>query len=147
MDIISKYAETLNDLMYDNKLTAESLSKATGISKNRIYEWLTGKSKFMPSVTSLLIIADYFKCSLDYLTGIDGNNAPPSQKPRPSFSGWFRPAIERKGFTLYGLGKKSNIATQHFYKWINNERKPSLDSLLRISAALNCSLDYLVGRE
>ncbi|MCL2556772.1 MAG: helix-turn-helix domain-containing protein [Firmicutes bacterium] len=147
MDIISKFGERLGDFLFENEWTAEDLSKKIGSSKTRVYEWLSGKSKNTPTLTNLLKLANLFNCSLGYLIGIEDNNIEPSKRVRPAFSCWFRFVVKEKGFTLYSLGKKTNITTNHFYKWINGQREPSLDSLLRISEALDCSLDYLVGRE
>lgn len=44
---------------------AEGLSKSTGISSGNISDWKSGRSK--PGLESLLKIADYFDCSVDYL--------------------------------------------------------------------------------
>lgn len=44
---------------------AEGLSKSTGISSGNISDWKSGRSK--PGLESLLKIADYFECSVDYL--------------------------------------------------------------------------------
>lgn len=44
---------------------AEGLSKSTGISSGNISDWKSGRSK--PGLESLLKIADYFNCSVDYL--------------------------------------------------------------------------------
>lgn len=47
--------------------SAKELSKATGISQGNISDWLNGRSK--PSSDKLILIADYFDCSVDYLLG------------------------------------------------------------------------------
>lgn len=46
---------------------AEELSRNTGISSGNISDWKSGRSK--PGLESLLKIADYFNCSIDYLLG------------------------------------------------------------------------------
>lgn len=44
---------------------SEELSKNTGISSGNISDWKSGRSK--PGLNSLIKIADYFDCSVDYL--------------------------------------------------------------------------------
>ena len=44
---------------------SEGLSRNTGISSGNISDWKSGRSK--PGLESLLKIADYFECSVDYL--------------------------------------------------------------------------------
>ncbi len=44
---------------------AEGLSRKTGISSGNISDWKSGRSK--PGLDSLLKIAEYFNCSVDYL--------------------------------------------------------------------------------
>jgi len=146
MELVSKFAESLKDLMYDKQLTVEKLSNDIEMSGGGIYAWLTGKSKYLPSITSLLTLADYFNCSVDYLVGIEQINYPPKPKPHPNFSSWFRQAIEAKGYNLNKLQNATKIHTGNFYKWINNNGEPSLDSLVRIAKVLDCSIDYLLGR-
>lgn len=47
---------------------SEELSKNTGISSGNISDWKSGRSK--PGMESLIKIADYFECSVDYLLGL-----------------------------------------------------------------------------
>ncbi len=44
---------------------SEDLSRNTGISSGNISDWKSGRSK--PGLNSLIKIADYFDCSVDYL--------------------------------------------------------------------------------
>lgn len=47
---------------------SEDLSRNTGISSGNISDWKNGRSK--PGLNSLIKIADYFDCSVDYLLGL-----------------------------------------------------------------------------
>lgn len=46
---------------------ATGLSKATGISSGNICDWKSGRSK--PNAETLVKVANYFECSVDYLLG------------------------------------------------------------------------------
>lgn len=54
--------------------TAESkvkLSQATDIPLNKLNTWLDPDNKAIPKADSLVKIANYFECSVDYLLDID----------------------------------------------------------------------------
>ena len=147
MDLIAKFGERLKDLIFEHKLTAELLGKILNHNVHDIYHWKSGKGKYMPSVENLLKLADYFCCSVEFLLGLEEENRLPNPKLRPPFSDRFRRVAELKGFTLYKLGKATKMGTAQYYAWINKASEPSLDSLMRIAAVLDCSVDYLLGRE
>lgn len=53
-------------LLEDRGVAAE-ISKATGISSGNISDWKNGRSK--PNAETLIKVADYFSCSVDYILG------------------------------------------------------------------------------
>lgn len=46
---------------------ASRVSEATGISTGNISDWKNGRA--FPTATKLVVLADYFGCSIDYLLG------------------------------------------------------------------------------
>jgi len=147
MNNLSNFPERLSELMFDKQLSPDKLAVAINCNSRSIREWQSCNNKYFPSIENLIKLADYFQCSLEFLLGIEDENYLPNPKPTPPFAKRFRPAIEAKGFKIYSLYRATEISTGQMYKWINGQREPSLDSLLRIAAAIGCSLDYLVGRE
>lgn len=57
--------------LLEKRGASKKLSEATGISTGNISDWRTGKSK--PGAESLIKIADYLDCSVDYLLGRTDN--------------------------------------------------------------------------
>jgi len=49
------------------KISQEQLKRDLNVSSSVIYKWISGKSE--PSTTSLIRLACYFECSVDYLIG------------------------------------------------------------------------------
>lgn len=47
--------------------------------------------------------------------------------------------MTQKGWTIYGLGKRANVATSTLYNWRDNKSSPNIDMLRRICNALNVS--------
>ncbi len=67
--MLNKFAEKLEELMIENNLSQNQLSKETGISQPQIARWL-GK-KTTPNIDSVIILSRFFKCTCDYLLGIE----------------------------------------------------------------------------
>ena len=63
------FSNTFNKLLELNKTNINRVSNGTGIKTTNIYRWLNGLTK--PSTDSLIKLADYFGCSVDYLVGIE----------------------------------------------------------------------------
>ncbi len=63
-----KFPERLKDLMIELNLTQNKLSKEVSIPQPTIARWLADQCR--PSVDNLITLANYFKCSIDYLVGL-----------------------------------------------------------------------------
>ena len=64
---IISFAHILNQLMYFKKISAQNLSKETGISEGSISKYKNGEG--LPNTLELLRLAKRFKVSLSYLLG------------------------------------------------------------------------------
>lgn len=54
-------------------------------------------------------------------------------------------AREKNTMSVENMAKELNISFSSYYKYERNEREPNFDMLIRISAILNISIDYLLG--
>ena len=101
----------------------------------------------MPTITTLVKIADYFNCSTDYVLGIT-ENTNSSFKVCPPFSERLQYLIE---FYKYpspkSFRKDLNLSKSRFNEWLKGARVPSLDNIIKISEGLECSVDFVLGRE
>ncbi len=66
---MNKFGERLKELREEKGLTQEELAEAIGYSDVSIYYWETGKR--LPYLDTAIVIAQFFKVSLDYLAGIE----------------------------------------------------------------------------
>ena len=64
----NKFAERLNNLLYENNITKYRLAKETGISKSVITDYCSGKVE--PTADVIITVAKYFDVSADYLLGL-----------------------------------------------------------------------------
>ena len=60
---LSNLFQRMNEL----NITSKKLSDSTGISTGNIGDWKYGRSK--PGAESLISLAEYLDCSIDYLVG------------------------------------------------------------------------------
>ncbi len=63
------FPKRLGELMKEYGLSQNKLSIETGISQSEIARWLMNERK--PNVDCLITLAKYFKCSIDYLVGLE----------------------------------------------------------------------------
>ena len=144
MEILANFGERLKDLLFDSQLSAEQFAQTIGVSKNTVNCWLRGSMQI--SLANLILIADYFKCSLEYLSGKIELNDIFTPKPIQNFGTQLRAVLKLRGFTTYSLRKISRIDGGYFHKW-DKGQQPNLATLIELSNILDCTIDYLVGRE
>ena len=63
------FSTMLKNFMDNHNINMTELSKGTGINRTLIYKWFDGDN--IPSVENLIRLANYFKCSLDELVGLE----------------------------------------------------------------------------
>lgn len=63
------FAERLKELRTNQNLSLKSLGKAVGVSGVAIGRW--ERQKRVPTIETLVLFADYFGVSTDYLLGRD----------------------------------------------------------------------------
>jgi transcriptional regulator with XRE-family HTH domain len=156
-------------------MTAEQLAAALGISRTTVYRWKTHPHQIF--LSNLIAVADYFNCSLEFLLGRteinqpDANNIPgvnnadaapeaenapnantafdakntPKNKP-PDFSRRLRAVMKEKGISTYYMRKVHRYNSMYFRKWASGSDL-TVHTVIELASILNCTVDYLVGRE
>lgn len=149
MSDIVKFGERLSKQMFYKQATPDSLAERLGLNKYDIYHWQKGNGKFMPKVEALVTLADYFECSIEFLIGLEEENSLPEPKrERRPFSERFPAIVKEKGFTFFKLKQEAKVSnTTIFYNWVNGKTEPRIDTLIAVSRALDCSVDFLLDRE
>lgn len=62
------------------------------------------------------------------------------------FSQRLNELLNSRGMTAYRLRKELNLSQTTITKWLEDERLPTGDNLVKLADYFNVSLDYLVGR-
>ncbi len=65
------FVELLNDLLEEHNLNRKQFAEQSGIPYTTVIGW-TNLNR-LPDYTALIKVADFFECSIDYLTGRQEN--------------------------------------------------------------------------
>ncbi len=145
MDIISDFSENLAELLDERKISVEELAESVDIDPSEIYRYL--RKDYLPKLSNVVKIADKYNYSVDYLLGLVHFPQNVSFKPTPPFAQRFKFILDDKGITRYRLSKESKISINRIDDWYNGKFLPSVDKAVSLAKHLDCSVDYLLGRE
>ena len=141
---LSKFAESLTELIEESKLTPSTLADTIGCGRGTISRYLSGQK--MPRIEMLVRIADFFACSVDYVLGRETEKYPRVFIPCPSFQARLPILCKELGITKYKLQKATGIAESAIYNWQRGEGTPNLENVIKIANAFDCSVDFVIGR-
>ncbi len=100
----------------------------------------------VPSLRSLIKIADCLDLSLNYILGIDDKNEfIPSTSPS-SFHTRIAELTEEKHINYGQLASKMEFPRTYIYEWIKENTLPAIDYVLAIAEYFKVTPDYLLGR-
>ena len=68
---MTDFSERIKALRLERGMTQEAMGKIIGVKPDSVYTYEKGKS--YPEVRNLIILADYFGVSIDYLVGRTDN--------------------------------------------------------------------------
>ena len=141
---MSNLSENLKYLMTEAEIKTPALAEATGIDSSTILTLLRGDG--LPYVDTLVTLADYFKCSTDYLLGLTDTPDEVAFKQRPPFSEQLTFLLQHFNVTKYRLEKDTKLSEKTVNRWHNGKTQPTVDSLIRLAKYFDCSVDFLLGR-
>ena len=139
-----KLSEVLKEFLEINDLTQTQLANETGISVSNVSDYISGSHT--PYFENFVKLLYHFNCSADYLLGLV--EFPPNEILHPvlPFHERLRAILKEKKMSQNQLRLRLDLSTSVMYKWTSGKSFPLLESLVRIANALDCSVDYLIGR-
>ena len=145
MDILSKLSDTLNELKDLRGFTEQSLADGSGIPVSCISQYMSGKQA--PYLDSLIKLADFLHCSIDYLLGQSDDGSEKLYKVCPPFSKRLEELRKKKGFTSMQIYNAEGISKSSYYEWRRGKSLPTLENLVNLAKVFDCSIDEVLGRE
>ena len=144
---MEKFKDILKELIDEKGIKLTNFCRDCDINPKLIYDYFNGYS--YPTAQTLIKLANYFKCSLDYmlnLTDIRNHNL------YINLNGDFSLFIPRYFQLLkdnhtshYLFAQEHRFGESVIRKWKKGS-VPSLEKLRLIAYELGSSVDYLVGR-
>ena len=143
MDYAIYFIDVLRDYSERNDLTITEFAANIGVTEACVSKWLHKKN--FPSFQYIIKVADYIKCSLDYLLGqTDKKEYTPALHP-VGFKDRLSDLVKESGKTDSFIAQTCNFQKSNFPKWRKGVN-PKPEILISLSAFFNVSIDYLVGR-
>ncbi len=147
MDNLSKMSEALKELIEEQGIHCKAVAIKLGLGESTVARYVEGIRA--PKFEALIALADYFQCSTDFLLGLTDYPRRENQvfKPTPPFAEQFYVALEKCKKSQYALHKHAGISWGSINSWINGRSLPTPESLVKMAKFLDCSVDFLLGRE
>ena len=145
MDILSKLSDTLKEVLEIRGLTKSSLAEGSGIPVSCISQYANGKQA--PYLDTVIKLADYLHCSVDYLLGRTDDCSERIYKSCPPFSKRLEELRKKKKLHSNQIYDHEGISKSSYYEWRRGESLPTLENLVGLAKVFDCSVDFVLGRE
>lgn len=144
MSYLSNFSEYISEQVLKEDTSLFDLSKRIGIDDYVIRQWQL--AKFMPSLDSLVKVADYFNVPIDFMLGLSDSDKLVRYEPPKPFVEQLTFLMQSKNITAYRLAKECGVGRAAVSKWLTEQRVPYFDSVIKLSQYFGCSIDFIIGR-
>lgn len=155
---MANLSDRIKELRLSADMTQEEFGKKFGIVKSTVSLYESGKST--PNDELKKQICDYFNISVDYLLGVSDDkhrNSPSDDKGffffffddkdlQEVFVSALKTALENQNMTVSEICEKTEIDVDTCNQYLTGEHAPTLEHLVKLSKALDVSIDYLLGQ-
>lgn len=139
-----KFRSRLISIIAENDISKETFAEAARVNK----EIITRATVYgiIPSVRSLIKIADYLKCSIPYLLGeSDSKDFDMAENPS-DFQTRLDELKQERQVRDCDILKTMSCPANSFSEWRRNKSLPSMQYLKQIAVFFDVSIDFLLGR-
>lgn len=141
---MNKFIERLNEFAQERKLTIERLANELNMSSSTFYTWINRSS--MPKLNIMILLSNYFRCSIDYLVGRTDNLEDLPPQDCPPFHEKLETILKSRGLNKTHLRNKKIISRGLSESIFELHSSPFMDNVIKIADYLKISVDELVGR-
>ena len=141
---MTTFGERIRELMVEKSINTIELGKSVGVTSSKVSRWYLRNSDV--TLNTLIKICEYFNCSLEFLSGRIEIDTDCTYFQAPNFYERLSTIMKERGITEYRITKEKVFSRNMYFQWKNGSQ-PRLSSLIAIADYLDCTLDYLVGRE
>ncbi len=142
---MQSFSEILKELLEEHGLSNKDFSEITGICEACLTLYI--KHGTSPSVKHLITIADYFKCSTDFLLGKEEYKENLVFKQCPPFNERILFLENYMNYKPKNFYTKDGISKSGYFDWKGGKRQPALDNVIALANICKCRVDFILGRE
>lgn len=139
-----KFAERLLNLIYASGKCPSEIPDAIGVNRNVFFYFLIDKA--VPDFQTIVRIAEFFNCSVDFLLGLNPFNNEKKYYACIPFSIRYRLLLSRYGVSKYKIQKDVGIPETVQRDWQTGQREPSVETAIRLARYFDLALDEMLGR-
>ena len=144
MDILSNLSKSIKEMMDVKGINAPALAKTLGCNRSTLTRYTAGTN--VPNFEMFVALLEYFNVSADVMLGLKDYVTETTFLEVLPFCERLKVVLQEYGVSQYALIKKTGISWALMYKWTHNQGLPNVENLVKIAQALDCSVDYLLGR-
>lgn len=139
-----KFRMRLIMIIAEKDMTKEAFAEAAHVNK----EIITRATVYgiVPSIRSLIKIADFLNCSIPYLLGETDDKSFDAAKAPSDFHSRLEELKQEHGVRDCDILKTMSCPANSFAEWRRNKSIPSLQYLRQIADFFKVTIDYLLGR-
>ncbi len=143
-DIVVSFKNSLNEIMIERGISIVQLGKGIDADPSTLHRWFDRVNDV--KLKTLLKLADYFECSIEYLCGKTHEYKKCIPHSCCKFGIRIKELLAEYKLIPYKFFSQIGIAPSKYYYWLSGG-EPMLTSLEAMAKFLYITLDKLVGRE
>ncbi len=132
-------------MLVNGDMNGKTLAQKLGIAPQTVTRYLSMQRA--PTCANLILIADYFHRSTDFLLGLEEENTDLTFKTCPPFSEQIVFLAKHFKKSFRSFFREVKIPESTFFEWKKGESVPTVESIERIAAHFECRTDFVLGRE
>lgn len=144
MSLSTIFQKRFNDIINETDYKRAELSKLIPISQSSLSNALS--YGIIPSVKTLIRVADFFDISINFLLGKTDEENFIKSSTVTTFHQRFESLCVEKEVTHYKVASDCLFDKSSISKWFSKNFIPELEILELLCDYFNVSLDYLLGR-
>ena len=130
------FKDVIKILRQEKGLSQAQLAVAFNKSESAIRTWETGRNK--PDADTLILLARYFDCSIDYLLGYtEAGNLDTGNR--------IKALRKEKGITIHDIAEISGLSSTAISNYERGLRSPDAETIIKLAKFFECSTDHLLG--
>lgn len=143
-NVSEKFQNRIKQIVDEQEFDKKDFPKFVDVSPAVIIR--ATKYGIIPSLKSLIKIADKVNVSLSYLLGETDNNEFYKSEHPINFHIRLQELANERGEKYSAISNKMPFAYNSIYEWIRTGCLPSIDYLKPLAEYFKVSIDYLLGR-